>query len=365
MNRPTKTLIFSSTVAKTLGLIREIFVFSFFGFSLEFSETLSLLAIVSAVTIFSDVSILNPIYFPKWIKKQEIVIGLNTRHLLTALIVSAIIFTYNRILIKENASFILEILISFVWIPVIINSILYSAMVYLEEFNLFKKATILNSSAFLLFMIVGVNVGGVEGYVIARYITLILTILFILYFVGKSVNVHRFEIKFSEAKKSIVSFVMVNNVLWMVLVIKVIFSNLIMEEMTTINYALILAMTFYTGFSKIINITSIKNQIITSSTPVKAFKWYFIGSTFFLSCLFFTYKLIPYITFLINYDQTQIKRTILFALLFTVSSTVLGYLDLHNQAVINQKSKFIKSFLLMIGVTCLTVIIGYNYLLKW
>ena len=163
MNRPTKTLIFSSTVAKILGLIREVFVFSFFGFSLEFSEALSLLAIVSAATIFSDVSILNPIYFPKWIKKQEVVISLNIRHLLTALTVSAIIFTYNRILIKENASFTLEVLISFVWIPVIINSILYSIMVYLEAFSLFRTVSILNALAFLLFMIVGVNVGGVEG----------------------------------------------------------------------------------------------------------------------------------------------------------------------------------------------------------
>ena len=39
---------------------------------------------------------------------------------------------------------------------------------------------------------------------------------------------------------------MVNNVLWMALLIKVVFSNLIMKEMVTINYALILAMTFYT-----------------------------------------------------------------------------------------------------------------------
>jgi len=364
MNRPTKTLIFSSTVAKILGLIREVFVFSFFGFSLEFSEALSLLAIVSAATIFSDVSILNPIYFPKWIKKQEVVIGLNIRHLLTALTVSAIIFTYNRILIKENASFTLEILISFVWIPVIINSILYSIMVYLEAFSLFRTVSILNALAFLLFMIVGVNVGGVEGYVIARYLTLILTILFILYFVGKSVNVRRLEINFFEAKKSIASFVMVNNVLWMVLIIKVAFSNLIMKEMATINYALILAMTFYTVFSKNINTTSIKKQIITNSTPVKAFKWYFTGSAFFLSCLFFIYKLVPYFTTLVNFDQTQIKRTILMALLFTVSSTVLGYFDLYNQAAINQKSQLVKSALLMIGVTCFTFIIGYNYLLK-
>jgi hypothetical protein len=364
MNRPTKTLIFSSTVAKILGLIREFFVFSFFGFSLEFSEALSLLAIVSAATIFSDVSILNPIYFPKWIKKQEVVIGLNTRHLLTVLIVSALIFTYNRILIKENASFILEILISFVWIPVIVNSILYSAMVYLEKFNLFKTVVILNASAFLFFMIVGVNVGGVEGYVIARYITLILTILFILYFVGKSVNVRRFEIKFSEAKKSIFSFVMVNNVLWMVLIIKVVFSNLIMKEMATINYALILAMTFYTVFSKNINTTSIKKQIITKSTPVSAFKWYFMGSAFFLSSLFFLYKVVPYATTLISYDQTLIKRTIWVAMLFTVSSVLLGFLDLKNQAALNQKNQLAISLLFMIGITFFTITTGYNYLLK-
>lgn len=364
MNRPTKTLIFSSTVAKILGLIREVFVFSFFGFSLEFSEALSLLAIVSAATIFSDVSILNPIYFPKWIKKQEVVIGLNARHLLTALTLSAIIFTYNRMLIKQNASLILEILISFVWIPVIINSILYSAMVYLEEFNLFRTVSILNASAFLLFMIVGVNVGGVEGYVIARYLTLILTILFILYFVGKSVNVRRLETKFFEAKKSIASFVMVNSVLWMVLIIKVAFSNLIMKEMATINYALILAMTFYTVFSKSINTTSIKKQIITNSTPVKAFKWYFTGSAFFLSSLFFLYKLVPYATTLINYDQTLIKRTVWIAMLFTVSSVLLGFFDLRNQAALNQKNQLAISLLFMIGITFFTIITGYNYLLK-
>jgi hypothetical protein len=237
-------------------------------------------------------------------------------------------------------------------------------MVYLEKFNLFKTVVILNASAFLFFMIVGVNVGGVEGYVIARYITLILTILFILYFVGKSVNVRRFEIKFSEAKKSIFSFVMVNNVLWMVLIIKVVFSNLIMKEMATINYALILAMTFYTVFSKNINTTSIKKQIITKSTPVSAFKWYFMGSAFFLSSLFFLYKVVPYATTLISYDQTLIKRTIWVAMLFTVSSVLLGFLDLKNQAALNQKNQLAISLLFMIGITFFTITTGYNYLLK-
>ena len=98
--------------------------------------------------------------------------------------------------------------------------------------------------------------------------------------------IHRLEINLIEAKKSIVSFVMVNNVLWMALLIKVVFSNLIMKEMVTINYALILAMTFYTVFSKNINTASIKKQIITNNTPIKAFRWYFLGAAFFLLGLF-------------------------------------------------------------------------------
>ena len=364
MSRPIKALIISSTAAKILGFAREIFVISFFGFSLEFSEVLSLLAIVSAVTIFSDVSILNPIYFPKWIKKGKVVIGLNPRHILTALTVSAIIFTYNRILIKENASLILEILISFVWVPFFINMTMYSAMVYLEQFKLFKVVSILNAMAFLLFMIAGVNIWGVEGYVIARYLTLIITIVFILYYIGKSISFRKLEMNFFKAKKSIVSFVLVNNVLWMVLFIKIVFSNLIWKEMVTINYALILAMTFYTVFSKHINTASIKKQIITKHTPLKALKWYFLGAAFFLFSLFVFYKLIPFVSNLINIDQVPIKRTVWVAMLFTVSSVVLGFFDLKNQASINQKNQLVTSLILMIGITCLTIAIGYNYLLK-
>ena len=364
MNRPIKTLIVSSTVAKILGFTREIFVISFFGFSLEFSEALSLLAIVSAVTIFSDVSILNPIYFPKWIKKGKVVIGINTRQILIALTVSAVVFSYNRILIKENASLILEILIAFVWIPFFVNMILYSVMVYLEKFNLFKKVSILNATAYLLFMIAGVNAWGVEGYLIARYLTLIITIIFILYYTGKSISINRLEINLIEAKKSIVSFVMVNNVLWMVLLIKVVFSNLIMKEMVTINYALILAMTFYTVFSKNINTASIKKQIITNNTPFKVFRWYFLGAAFFLLGLFLIYKLTPYLSSLINYDQAPLIKTLWIAMLFTASSVVLGFFDLKNQASINQKNQLFISFLLMIGITYFTISIGYNYLLK-
>lgn len=224
--------------------------------------------------------------------------------------------------------------------------------------------SILNATTFLLFMIVGVNVWGVEGYVVARYLTLFITILFIIFSIGKSIYIQDLEIKIYEAKKSIASFVMVNNVLWMVLIIKIVFSNLILKEMATINYALVLAMTFYTVFSKNINTASIKSQIITNNTPIKAFKWYFLGSFFFLSSLFVLYIITPYIITFIDYDETLIKRTVWIALLFTFSSTFLGYFDLKNQAAINQKNKLNKSFIYMIGITCSIIIIGYIYLVK-
>ena len=76
-------------------------------------------------------------------------------------------------------------------------------MIYLEKFNLFKKVSILNATAYLLFMIAGVNAWGVEGYMIARYLTLIITIIFILYYTGKSISIHRLEINLIEAKNQL------------------------------------------------------------------------------------------------------------------------------------------------------------------
>ena len=57
-----------SLIAKFLGVFREFYVLSYLEFSQEYSYYLSLIAILSLFTVLGNISILNPILFPIWIK---------------------------------------------------------------------------------------------------------------------------------------------------------------------------------------------------------------------------------------------------------------------------------------------------------
>ena len=70
MNGPTKTLIFSSTVANLLALVKfNGIMFAFFAFLPKQKNNIAGVLAALYVSII-NVSILKAIYFPKWIKKE-------------------------------------------------------------------------------------------------------------------------------------------------------------------------------------------------------------------------------------------------------------------------------------------------------
>jgi hypothetical protein len=356
LNNGTKKLIISNFVSKSFATFKELFVLLFIGFSIDYSEILSLLAITSLITTFSDSSILNPIFFPKWILKGRVQLQFNLLHIFCAVIITFSIFLYNRLLITENASLFTEILSSIVWIPIIVKCLLFSVLLFLEKFKLLGLAIIIASFSNFFVMVVGFNFWGIETYIIALLLSAIISSIFALYHVFNYINFESIGFSFSELKKGIISSITVNNALWFLIILKIIFSIFFTSEMASLNYAIVLSLLFYSIFSKSINSASIKDQIITKTTSFYTIKWYLFFGFMFLIFLCFIYILLPIIHSTFHFDLLKFQNVLVISFILSSSIIFLGFFDLKNQKKISSYENTY-SLIYLAVVTSITILL--------
>ena len=263
-----KFLVLGTIFAKLFGIIRELLILSEFGYSKEISLYFAVIAILSVLTIFSDTSVLNSIAFPIWLKNKNLVINYSKKIILFFVFISSFLFLYNYFVFPQFDNTHAKIIIAVLIIPLVINSILYSMLIYLEKKREFLIVSSWNGFLYLVFTFFLIDFG-IIGLIYSRLITLILTISLSIVYVHKDVIV-----KFTNNKGIIINakfiktsfkrFISVNNVLLFAVAMRVYSSFFFEEQMALINYAMLIALTFYFVFNKNLNSQLIKEQIKNS-----------------------------------------------------------------------------------------------------
>lgn len=359
-----------SLIAKFLGVFREFYVLSYLEFSQEYSYYLSLIAILSLFTVLGNISILNPILFPIWIKFNQITLPfITSRFIATILTICLIIGVYNLYIISSSHKDLSLIVgTTLILLPLIINSFLYSALIFQEKYKEFSIIAIGNAGIYLITTFLLIN-QGVHGYLQARWITLIFTsILLLVYLDNKKISYKTLiPISYEQSLDALKALLSVNLVLWFSAILKVTYSLIGSNtEISYITYALIIALSFYTVVGKNINTYALKFQLIDNFKQKNALILniamfiIFIGGLFIFR-LALTSKLSTFLSSYININDLIL--TVNFAIILSPVITFLGYYDLLNQSKIRTGI----SNLLLIKTTSIlfSSIVFSRVILKW
>ena len=335
-----KFLVLGTIFAKLFGIIRELLILSEFGYSQEISSYFSLIAILGVLFFFSDTSIVNSVAFPIWIKKKGVVIKLNYKIIITILIIPFVLFLYNYMLFDSYNKIHLMIVISIITIPLLINSILYSILIYLDKRKEFLIVAFLNGLVYLILTFILIDYGLV-GLIYSRLISIIFNVVLILIFVKKDLKIKflNYSMNADFIKKAIVRFISVNNVLIFILITRIFSSFFFKDQMALINYSMLVILTFYTVFSKNLNSQLIKQQIqtFTLSKKIKKIYWY-LSSIFFLGILL-SMLFLPDNLSIYSYTF-KLQEPLKLSLFLIFPILILGYFDLLFQAKLANKLSY-------------------------
>ena len=253
-------------------------------------------------------------------------------------------------------------------LPLIINSFLYSALIFQEKYKEFSIIAIGNAGIYLITTFLLIN-QGVHGYLQARWITLIFTsILLLVYLDNKKISYKTLiPISYEQSLDALKALLSVNLVLWFSAILKVTYSLIGSNtEISYITYALIIALSFYTVVGKNINTYALKFQLIDNFKQKNALILniamfiIFIGGLFIFR-LALTSKLSTFLSSYININDLIL--TVNFAIILSPVITFLGYYDLLNQSKIRTGI----SNLLLIKTTSIlfSSIVFSRVILKW
>lgn len=334
-----KFLVFGTIIAKIFGLLRELLILTEFGYSLEISSYFSLIAVLSIFTFFSDTSIINSIAYPLWIESKKVYLKINTKISLIIIGVIPLIFFYNYFFFNSINNNHLKILIAVSVIPLILNSILYSVLIFLDKK---KEFLIIASSNGVIYFFATFYLleFGLLGLIYSRLITLFLTLAIILIIVKNDVKFFFGEYAFEKGliQKSFKRFLNVNNVLLFAITTRLLSSFIFENKMAVINYSMLIILTFYTVFSKNLNTQLIKNQIKEATLNNKIKGLYFFASITFLLLLLLSLVLIPNkIDLLGKTIELAIPLKLSFFLFLPI--ILLGFIDLTQQSELSRMKK--------------------------
>lgn len=345
-----KFLVLGAIFAKLFGIIRELLILSEFGYSQEISSYFSLIAILSVLIFFSDTSIVNSVAFPIWIEEKSLVIKLNYKIIITILIIPFVFFLYNYLLFDSYNKIHLMIVISIITIPLIINSILYSILIYLDKRKEFFIVSFLNGLVYLILTFILINYGLI-GLIYSRLITISFSVVLTLIFVKKDFKIKFLNYRMNPGfiKNAIVRFISVNNVLIFILIARIFSSFFFKDQMALINYSMLITLTFYTVFNKTLNHQLIKQQIqtFTLSKKIKKTYWY-LSSIFFLGILL-SMLFLPDNLSVYSYTF-NLQEPLKLSLFLIIPIVTLGYFDLLFQAQLANKLSY--KFLDSIPIIC-------------
>ena len=335
-----KFLVLGTIFAKLFGIIRELLVLSEFGYSQEISSYFALIAILGVLTFFSDTSIINSVAFPIWLSEKSVVIRLNYKIILFILIIPFLLFLYNYIIFDTCNNIHLMMVISIIIIPLVINSILYSVLIYLDKKKEFLLVAFLNGIVYLSLTFVLIEYG-VIGLIYSRLIAIIFNVLIILTMVRKDMKIRfmDYRLKMDFVEKSIVRFVSVNNVLMFVLMTRIFSSLFFKDQMALINYSMIIILTFYTVFSKNLNSQLIKGQIETFKLGKKIKSLYWYMSVIFFLIMLLVFFAVP-MEWAVHGYEVNMYMPLKLSLFLIIPVLVLGYLDLLRQVNLSNKGRF-------------------------
>jgi hypothetical protein len=335
-------LLMGSFFAKGFGFFREALFFIYLGYNTDFSQILSLLAFTSVAVIFADTSLLNPILFPKWEKLNKPTIKINYYTVSVIIVLfSFCINLFNCFFVNNTQSDIVKLIASTIWIPLIFQGIFYSVLIYVGQYKKFAIAISSISLMYLLFFYFMRELGGL-GYLYSRVASILLGTILLFFLSIKYLRfVHTQRINYNT-KASVINFLNTNNVLWTVLFIKIYFSIYYTNEMTILNYSLVISLIFYTLIGKNINALYLKNAQIDKSNFKIYRSRYLVLSVLFIAIiatLSFTKGLIVKNVFENNIEM--LYKTLDQNLILSLIIVIAGYLDLVNQkAVRKSKSKY-------------------------
>ena len=334
-----KFLVLGTIFAKFFGLFRELVIIFEYGYSEEINNYFSLIAILSVFTFFSNTSVLNSVAFPVWLKNKNVTIRINNKTITFFIIICSILYFYNDIVFNFDDTIHLKIIISIIVIPLVINSLLYSLLIYLDKKKEFLIVSIWNGFLYLLLTYFLIDFGTI-GLIYSRLFTLILTIALTSFYVKNDVKIifENYSIKYNFIKDSFFRFISVNNVLLFAVVTRMYSSLFFENQMALVNYTMLITLTFYTIFSKNLNSQLIKNQIesYNLSNKVKLFYWSF--SALFFVILIFCFLFFPNKIFLFN-NLLELSDPIKLSLFVFIPISLLGYLDLMLQSHLSGKRK--------------------------
>jgi hypothetical protein len=334
-----KFLVLGTIFAKLFGIIRELLILSKYGYSQEISAYFSVIAILSVLTIFSDISVLNSIAFPIWLKNKTIVIRYNYKVIIFFILVCSFLFCYNYFIFPSFDNTHVKIIISLIIIPLVINSILYSLLIYLDKKKEFLIVSAWNGFLYLFLTFILIDYGLV-GLIYSRLFTIILTIVLTLVYVHKDVIVSFTNKKkiFTDGrfiKNSLKRFILVNSVLLFSVAMRIHSSFFFESKMALVNYSMLIGLTFYGVFSKNLNNQLIKYQIKNSVlNPHIKYLYWSLSCLFLLGLvviLFFGPNAINFLDYCI-----EVKEVLKLSIFLMIPIIILGYLDLLFQSKLAQ-----------------------------
>ena len=334
-----KFLVLGNIFAKLFGVFRELIIILEYGYSQEINNYFSLIAILSVITFFSNTSVLNSIAFPVWLKNKNIIIRINNKTITLLIITCSFLYFYNYMVFKLHDTTHLNIIISIILIPLIINSILYSLLIFLDKKKEFLIVSVWNGFLYLLLTYLLIDFGTI-GLIYSRLFTLILTISLTVFYVRNDVKIifENYNLKFSFIKDSFFRFISVNNVLLFAVITRIYSSLFFENQMALVNYTMLITLTFYTIFSKNLNSQLIKNQILTSNLNNKTKLFYWSFSALFFVLLIFGFLYFPNKLFLFD-NLLELKTPLKLSLFVFIPIAFLGYLDLLFQSYLSRQKK--------------------------
>lgn len=336
-------LIIGAFFAKVFGFLREALFFIFLGYNNDFSQILSLLAFTSVAIVFADTSLLNPILFPKWDKLEKPTIKINYIKASFAVIsLSLCIYLFNFYFVPNKQSYLVNIIASTIWIPLIFQGIFYSVLLYVGQYKKFAVSITSISLIYLLFFYIFKELGGL-GYLYSRVASILIGTILLFYFSFKNLKLIHVKNTNYKVKTSIINFLNTNNVLWVVLFIKIYFSIFYTDEMAILNYSLVICLAFYTLIGKNINALYLKNyQKEKAGFELYRSRYLSLAAPFVV--IIAALSLIkPLIAKTIIYDNNfqMIYKTLDHNVVLSIIIIAAGFLDLINQRFVKKsKSKY-------------------------
>ena len=336
-------LIMGAFFAKVFGLLREALFFVFLGYNNDFSQILSLLAFTSVAIVFADTSLLNPILFPKWEKLDKPTIKINYNKASFAIIsFSLCIYLFNFYFVQNTQSTLVNIIASTIWIPLLFQGIFYSVLLYVGQYKKFAVSITSISLMYLLFFYFFREFGGL-GYLYSRVASILIGTILLFYFSFKNLKLIHVKNTNYKVKTSIINFLNTNNVLWVVLFIKIYFSIFYTDEMAILNYSLVICLAFYTLIGKNINALYLKNfQTEKAGFELYRSRYLILAAPFVVIIVALSFIKASIAKIIINENNFQmIYKTLDHNVVLSLIIIAVGFIDLVNQkSVKKSKSKY-------------------------